>query len=97
MSSQIPEARRLLQFVLDNCEVDNRARDIIDRCIPMMIRDRYKPKKAKAEARTMTPELMSEIQEYVTRNPEEQTKNVDEMFDVNPGRVSEALQRMHSH
>mgnify|MGYP007077442322 FL=1 len=45
----------------------------------------------------MTPELMSEIQEYVTRNPEEQTKNVAEMFDVNPGRVSEALQRMHSH
>jgi hypothetical protein len=97
MSSQIPEARRLLQFVLDNCEVDNRARHIIHRCIPMMIRDSYKPKKAKPEAQSMTPELMSAIQKYVAQNPEEQTKNVAEMFNVNPGRVSEALKRMYSH
>ncbi|MBA4042892.1 MAG: hypothetical protein C0471_00490 [Erythrobacter sp.] len=49
-------------------------------------------KKAKAKSDELTPELAEEIREYLLANPELHNQDVANVFNVNIGRVTDALQ-----
>ena len=46
---------------------------------------------ARATSRVLTPELAQAIREYAAQHPEESEHRIGIRFDVNQGRVSEAL------
>ena len=97
MSSKIPEARKILVDVLNNCNIDNQARTMIEDCLPLMVRDSYKRHRASATSRRMTAELRDEILEECRKNPNAQTKVIANKFGVNQGRVSECLSGLYDH
>jgi len=91
MSSNIPEARKILQTVLDECGIDNQARMQIESSLSLMVRDSYKHEKARSTARKITPDLRAEVLDYYFENPTAQTKHIGERFEINQGRVSEII------
>jgi hypothetical protein len=53
---------------------------------------RRKPvRKAAPQSRPMTPELADEIRAYAAKHPRATLGRIAQVFDTNPGRVSEAL------
>lgn len=48
-------------------------------------------KRASNRSAHLTPELAGEIRQFVKRNPKLHQRDVAQHFNVNPGRVSEAL------
>lgn len=50
-------------------------------------------KRAKTRSAHLTPELAEKIRQYVDSHPNLHQRDVAQHFDVNPGRVSEALNR----
>jgi hypothetical protein len=90
--SNIPEARERLLKIADEIdwlngklgdEVRGIVRDLMVR--PTAIR------KARAQSTPMTDELRDELRSYARRNPTKTYASIAHHFDVNPGRVSEAL------
>ncbi len=51
-------------------------------------------KRASNQSARLTSSLAAEIRAYVTRNPNLHQRAVAERFNVNPGRVSEALNEL---
>jgi len=47
--------------------------------------------RARIRSETLTPELAEEIRQYVKKNPDLHQRDVAQRFNVNPGRISEAL------
>ena len=82
MSSNIPEARKILQTVLDECGIDNQARMQIESSLSLMVRDSYKHEKARSTARKITPDLRAEVLDYYFENPTAQTKHIGERFGI---------------
>ena len=81
MSSKIPRARKILIDVLNNCDIDNRARTMIEDCLPLMVRDSYKLHRASATSRRMTAELRDEIlRRGARKNPNAQTEVIAHKF-----------------
>jgi hypothetical protein len=90
--SDIPLARKKLRFM---CEEMKAARldyyaDQIDDIISLMTREKYK-KRTSRQSATMTPELADQIRSYALAHPNVSTQRVANHFNVNSGRVSEAL------
>lgn len=90
--SDIPSARVHLEAMRD--EMQNANLDYyveqINYVLSLMVREKYKQRTSRQSA-TMTPELADEIRDYAIRHPNLSTQRIANHFNVNPGRVSEAL------
>ncbi len=51
-------------------------------------------KRHSVKSAALTPQLAEEIRRYVDANPQLHQRDVAQRFNVNPGRVSEALNRL---
>jgi predicted XRE-type DNA-binding protein len=51
-------------------------------------------KRASNRSTRLTPQLAEEIRQYMDQNPGLHQRDVAQRFNVNPGRVSEALNRL---
>lgn len=81
----IPEIRSRLRELADELGVDE-LHDLADETY------RNSPiKRAANRSRPLTPELAEEIRAFVARNPKLHQRDVAQRFNVNPGRVSEAM------
>jgi len=83
----IPELRQRLREIADDEGIDE-IHDIVDEMY------RNSPiKRAANKSRSLTPELADQIRKFVAKNPKLHQRDVAQRFNVNPGRVSEALNR----
>lgn len=48
-------------------------------------------KRARARSAALTPKLADEIRKYAKKNPRLHQRDIAQKFNVNPGRISEAL------
>jgi hypothetical protein len=90
--SDIPQARTRLEALRDEmiaAHLDYYVEDI-DYILTLMVREKYKERTSRQSA-TMTPELADEIRNYAICHPNLSTQRIASHFNVNPGRVSEAL------
>lgn len=88
--SDIPEARRILERVLDAGGIPIHARTNIEQALDLMKRE---PPVRKTEVKSvpMTPALAAQIRSYAAIHPTASNQQIGERFSVNTGRVSEAL------
>lgn len=89
---RIPEARDKLWHVIDQLRCigrDDLAKDCVE-IAAAMYRRRKAPEK-KSIARRMTPKLKADIRAFADTYPELTQLQIGNKFNVNPGRVSEAL------
>ena len=93
--SRIPEARTLLEEIAIDLKESGLLQhaDRIEAVIPMLIRQKYK-RRASAQSVTMTEELKRKIKNYAESNRHLSAQSIANHFQVNPGRVSEAM-RLH--
>lgn len=90
MSTNIPAARKILMDAADNPNADAaELRQAIRDALPLMTRVHTK-RTARASVK-MTPELSHEIALFKEDNPEMSMQAIASRFNVNPGRVSEAV------
>ena len=81
----IPEIRDRLREIADEAGIEE-LQDLADQLY------RKSPvKRAPNRSAHLTPELAEEIRNFVAENPTLHQRDVAQEFDVNPGRVSEAL------
>lgn len=91
MSSNIPAARAALHAaLLQGKTIEEMHIHILD-ALQMMTRSRYKAVTARASLRILNPALADRIRQHVRENAEQSVLEVARQFNVNPGRVSEAL------
>lgn len=84
----IPEIRARLYVLADELKIDE-LRDLASEM------HRNSPiKKARPTSATTTPELAENIRIFARKNPDLQQRHIAEHFNVNPGRVSESLNRL---
>ena len=89
--SDIPRARELLIQTLDD-ESGQLDRELIEEALTLLWR--VPPvRKAAPTSRKMTPKLGEEIRTYASKNPKAAFQDIADKFDVNPGRVSEAMRK----
>lgn len=94
MPSQIPEARvqiatlakKLERGQISNVHAANKLRDIL----PMLHRDPPVTRATRRDA-PMSDKLAADIRHHAYTHPDWSQREVAEWFNVNPGRVSEAL------
>lgn len=81
----IPEIRARMREIADEHDLEE-LHDLADETY------RNTPvKRASRKSATLTPELAAEIRAFVAKNPKLHQRDVAQKFNVNPGRVSEAL------
>jgi predicted transcriptional regulator len=81
----IPEIRERLRELADEHGIDE-LHDLADETY------RQSPlKRGKNKSRTLTPKLAQKIRTFVEKNPTLHQRDVAHKFNVNPGRVSEAV------
>ena len=95
MPSQIPQARIKLHQVLTECQIDGRARTLIEEVISMTYRETYKREKAEPTSNPMTSKLRKDVAAHYLHNPQEPTQSIANKFNVNAGRVSETLRTLN--
>ena len=94
MSSNIPQVRRNIQFILDHVDLSNeQIRSILARTEPLTHREKHKPTKAEPSSRKMTYDLASQILDDLAQDPSLSTKELAEKYNVNAGRISECIKR----
>lgn len=86
--SDIPQARKRLKAVMEQLQqLTNEVQEIE----ALMYKDFVKPR-APATSVKVTPELAKTIAAFAQRNPLMSSQQIGDIFGVNMGRVSEALQ-----
>jgi ribosomal protein S25 len=94
MSSDIPQVRRNIQFILDNGELSiKEIRSILARTEPLTHREKLKDKKAEPACQKITPQLAYQILDDLAQDPSISTKELAEKYNVNQGRVSDCIKR----
>ena len=69
-------------------------KDLIDQAISLSFRD-YVKKKAPVESRELTLDDITNIRAMYRKHPETSIQKMGEIFDVNPGRISEVISGKH--
>ena len=94
--SDIPQARSHLLALKD--DMINRGfteyAEHLDFVLSLMVRRKRKPRAARQSA-TMTDDLKQEIYDFAMKNPYMSSQAIGNHFNVNSGRVSEALIGLH--
>jgi len=81
----IPEIRARLREIADEYEIEE-LHDLADETY------RRSPiRRASNRSAKLTPKLAEKIRKFVAKNPRLHQRDVAQRFNVNPGRVSEAL------
>jgi len=81
----IPEIRNRLRELADEHGIDE-LHDLADETY------RQSPlRRAKRKSASLTPKLAEKIRKFVNKNPNLHQRDVAQKFNVNPGRVSEAI------
>lgn len=81
----IPEVRVRLREIADEFGIEE-LHDLADEM------HRNSPvKRARSRSAQLTPKLADEIRKYAKRNPTLHQRDIAQKFNVNPGRISEAL------
>lgn len=95
--SDIPQARSHLLALRDDMLKNGLSEyaDHIDFVLTLMVRTKRKPRAARQSA-TMTDDLRKEIYDFAVKNPYMSAQAIGNHFNVNSGRVSEALIELHS-
>ena len=90
--SDIPAARAHLEAMRNKMEAAHLDYYVehIDHVLSLMVRKKYK-KRTSRQSATMTPELIDEIRNYAIGHPNLSVQRIANHFNVNQGRVSEAL------
>lgn len=83
----IPEVRKRLKEIADETGIEE-LKDLADQ----MHRRNLKGARAPVTSQKMTPELAAEIRDYLRENPHASSQNVADHFNVNPGRITDALE-----
>lgn len=84
----IPEIRSRLREIADELHIEE-LHDLADETY------RNSPvKRAANRSAPLTPELAEKIRMFVAKNPKLHQRDVAQHFNVNPGRVSEALNHL---
>ena len=86
--ANIPKAREILTEALE-FNMDDRVRQRIEAAMQEMYREFTGRTSVKSVP--MTPEMARLIKRYATRYPDDSHQQIATVFNVNPGRVSEAL------
>lgn len=91
MTTNIPKAREILNAVLDITD-DEAVAGMVTAALSMMTRTRVK-RRAEIQSRPMTESLSREIYDYYAANPSVSSKEIANIYGVNQGRVTEAIQK----
>lgn len=84
----IPEIRNRLREIADNHAIEE-LHDLADEMY------RNSPiRRARPSSANLTPELAEEIRAYAKRHPKMHQRDIAQKFNVNPGRVSEAMNNL---
>lgn len=91
--SNIPLARQRLDEMRVRFLGEGRDEDAaeIEGIIQNLHRVKYRSRRAPHQSQTVTGRLSLEIAEFAKANPQMTTAKIAERFNVNPGRVSEAI------
>ena len=94
MSSNIPRAREILiDLIKDLEEGPMPQHEVIDEVLDalMLMTKEFKKKRAPRESTPASDELKKEIALHAKRNPSDSAMTIAKIFNVNIGRVSEAI------
>ena len=90
--SDIITARDMLLLVADSIKArEPRAANAIEHIVENLMRRKYTKRKAPVSSETMTPELAGAIRQVHKANLEMSAQEIADIFNVNQGRVSEAI------
>lgn len=81
----IPEIRDRMREIAEENDMDE-----LNELADQMYRNPPK-KRAPVRSPKLTPEMAEEIRQYAAANPDAHQQDIAEKFDVNHGRISEAL------
>jgi hypoxanthine phosphoribosyltransferase len=87
--SNIPFAREILKSALAMDDISD-VRVSIEAALKYMTREKYTRKAAPA-SEVVTEEVKTMVRYYAMENPDASMQSIANMFNVNPGRVSEIL------
>jgi hypothetical protein len=87
--TDIPRARQILTLALEQLTI---AVSSLDTALKLMTRP-PPVRRAKAKSQHMTPELAMKIKVYADNHPKLSLADIGRTFNVNAGRVSEALRK----
>lgn len=91
MTTNIPKAREILNSVLDITD-DRTVARMVTEALSLMTRTRVN-RRAKVQSQPMTESLSREIYDYYAANPSVSVKEIANIYSVNQGRVTEAIQK----
>ena len=97
MSSDIPFAREVLRNLLKAYRNGEKvttqyATTSIEVALSHMTRETIKPRRARVKSDPLDAALAAQIRQYVKSNPGVSVKDAAILFNVNQGRITEALQ-----
>ena len=87
--SNIPHAREVLKSALAMDDAGD-VRIAIELALRHMTREKY-TRKAKVTSMSVTPEVKSMVHDYAAENPAASMQQIGNLFNLNPGRISEIL------
>jgi hypothetical protein len=87
--SNIPFAREILKSALEVDDISD-VRAYISSALKYMTRETY-TRKADPTSNRVTPKVKFMVRKYARENPDASMQSIANMFNVNPGRVSEIL------
>jgi len=87
-SMSIPDIRDRLREIAEDTGNDELAY-----LADPMYRRKLKETRAPVTSQKMTPELAAEMRKHLNRNPSASNQEVADHYNVNPGRVSDALEK----
>lgn len=83
----IPEVRKRLKEIAEETGLEE-LKDLADQ----MHRRNLKGTRAPITSQKMTPELAGKIRDYLDDNPHASNQIIADYFNVNPGRITDALE-----
>lgn len=90
--SDIITAREMLLLVADSIkDREPRAAMAIEHIVEKLMRRTYTKRKAPVSSDAMTPAMAAAIRQVYEANPEMSAQEIADIFNVNQGRVSEAI------
>jgi hypothetical protein len=93
--SDIPQARARLELLVGRLRYinhDKEAAEIVE-IMQLLVREKPIKPKTRAKSRPMTSKLGREIRAYARANPNQSHQQIGNVFQINTGRVSEAMHR----
>ena len=89
--SDIVKARSILKLAAKE-SLNADIKSMINHAVSLMHREKVKPNKAPKTSQKITPYIKQKIMHYVENFPEMSNQQIANELNINPGRVTEAMQ-----